>query len=188
MEHEPLHKMFNHNSLAHVDLFASTSSACPDSEPMVKSYAGEFNLLCDELAQVANQREQAERDHARRQQAQQQAERQAAESLRNRRQSAKRATRLVKSFQQFVAETPAKIARFAKVVSAPVPRDSPAMTKALADLSAIHARIEASRQQDAVRDKFAELYDAARAGELAPMDICKLDVLRIRAVEMGLRP
>lgn len=184
----PLHKVFQPQQPAAINLFASTSSAAQE-EPMAKSYVGAFDRLCDELAQVAEQREQAERrDTARRQLAQRQrAEAQRAEAQRNRRLAAKRATRLAKSFQRFIAETPAKVARFAKSITAPVPRDTPAMDAALKELTEIHARMEASRQQDAVRNKFAELYSLAKAGQLAPMDVCRLDAMRIRAVEQGLQ-
>jgi hypothetical protein len=180
-------KVFSPHAQARIDLFsdASTSSAGPDSAPMAKSYAGAFNALCDDLAAVSAKREAAERDTARRQMAL--AERQAAEAQRNRRQSAQRATRLAKSMQNFIRETPAKVARFAKAMTAPVPSDSPAMTKALAELDALHIKMEASRQQDAVRDKFAELYSLAKAGRLPAMDVCRLDAMRIRAVEQGLQ-
>lgn len=185
MNEEPLCKVFNLSTPAHIDLIPQDGEA-----PLQKSYAGSFDALCDDLSAYRDQREQAEcHDRARRQQAQQQmAERQRAEAERNRRLSAKRATRLCKSMQKFIAETPAKVARFAKSITAPVPADSPAMDAALAELNALHTRIEARRQQDAVRNRLAELYEAARNGELAPMDVCRLDAMRCRAVEMGLRP
>ena len=90
MEYEPLHKMFNHNSIATVDLLPADNE-----EPLRKSYAGAFDALVSDLAAISAKREAADRDHARRQMAL--AERQAAESLRNRRQSAKRTTRLAKA-------------------------------------------------------------------------------------------
>ena len=90
MEYELLHKMFNHNTLATIDLLPADNE-----EPLRKSYAGAFNALCDDLAVIRDQREQADRDHARRQMAL--AERQAAEAQRNRRQAAQRTTRLAKA-------------------------------------------------------------------------------------------
>lgn len=184
MEYEPLHKMFNHNSQATIDLLPADNE-----EPLQKSYAGAFNALCDDLAAYRDQREAAEcHDRARRQQAQQQqADRQRAEAERNRRLSAKRATRLAKSMQQFIAETPAKIAKFAKSLTAPVPSDSSKLDAALADLTAFHSKVEARRQQDEVRDRFRDLYSLAKAGQLPAMDVCRLDALRIRAIEQGVQ-
>ena len=181
MEHEPLHKMFNHNTPARIDLFPQDNE-----EPLRKSYAGSFDALCDDLAVIRDQREQQQRrDAARRQQAQQQqADRQRAEAERNRRLSARKATRLVKSVQDFIRDTPAKIAAMAKSR----PPSTSALDQAMADLTALHQRVNARRTEDVVRDRLRDLYASARAGELAPLDVCRLDSLRCRAVEMGLRP
>ena len=167
MEYELLHKMFNHNTPAHIDLVPQDGE-----EPLQKSYAGAFNALCDDLAIIRQQREQADRDHARRQMAL--AERQAAESLRNRRQSAQRTTRLAKA-----------------IPPAPVPVAPPDFEGIAAQQDALAKSMErtaAQATENLVRVRLQDLYQAAKAGELDAFSVAKLDVLRCQAVSMGLRP
>ena len=52
MEYEPLHKMFNHNSIATVDLLPADNE-----EPLRKSYAGAFDALVSDLAAISAKRE-----------------------------------------------------------------------------------------------------------------------------------
>ena len=165
MEYELLHKMFNHNTLATLDLLPADNE-----EPLRKSYAGAFNALCDDLAVIRDQREQADRDHARRQMAL--AERQAAEAQRNRRQAAQRTTRLAK------AAPPAPVA----------PPDFEWIAQEQEALANAMEATAAQATENLVRIRLQDLYQAAKAGELAPMDVCRLDAIRCRAVEMGLRP
>lgn len=165
MEYELLHKMFNHNTPATIDLLPTATE-----EPLQKSYAGAFNALCDDLAVIRDQREQADRDHARRQMAL--AERQAAEAQRNRRQAAQRTTRLAK------AAPPAPVA----------PPDFEGIAAQQEALAKSMERTAAQATENLVRARLQDLYHAARNGELAPMDVCRLDAIRCRAVEMGLRP
>jgi hypothetical protein len=186
MNPEPLCKVFNTYSPANISLFAaSTSSDSPvQEEPLQKSYAGSFDLLVTELAQVAERRESTQR-----QAAHDLAARHQAEAARNRRLAAKRATRLVKSFQRFIAETPAKIAAsLTKTFGTPVQNSNAGLERVMADMNAVHAKMESSRQQDAVRERFQDLYAAANAGRLDAFSVAKLDALRCRAIDMGLRP
>lgn len=152
------------------------------------SYAGAFDALCYELAAMreARQKQAANREMADRH------ARQQSEAQRNRRLAASRATKLVKSIRTFIAETPAKVRAMRKALPAPANGTGDGLRTAVENLNATHAAIQQrriqERQEQALRDKLTELYTLAKAGQLAPADVCRLDAIRCRAVDMGLRP
>ena len=142
------YELLNHNTSAHIDLAP-------------QGYAGSFDALVSDLAAISDQREQADRDHARRQMAL--AERQAAQ----------RTTRLAKASPAPVPVAPLDFER--------ISAQQEALAKAM-------ERTAAQATENLVRARLQDLYQAANAGELAPIDVCRLDAIRCRAVEMGLRP
>ena len=134
-----------------------------------------FDALIDDLAALRDRRQieanaraarHAQRDTASR------AARHAAEAQRNRR---------------LVRATVAR--RLAK--AAPVDQPAPNFEAIAARQERIAQDLEQTRvaaQKDAIRAHIATLMAAAKAGRLDPHSVCVLDVLRGRALAMGLEP
>ena len=143
-------------------------------EPLMKSYAGAFDKLVDELGAFRDAREASEqRDRARRHDAQAASvARQQAEAQRNRRLHVQRQ-------QQHHR-------RLAK--AAPPAPNFTAIAAQQAQIETAMQATAARATQNAIRDRLAGLAQDAKNGRLDAHSAALFDVYRGRAAAMGLRP